>query len=100
MSTQTQITTAAQLGLTGLQFLMLMKNPAFPAPVSNDGKLNIVWNTTDIAAFLVLWNAALSNGWRPVPSTLATFPFSVASSKTVGPLYKPEGSRAPEFFDL
>ena len=100
MATQTQVTTASQLGLTGLQLLALMRNPAFPVPVSNDGKGNIAWNVSDITAFLVVWNAALSNGWRPIASTLATFPFTVAAAKTVGPGYKPEGSRAPEFLDL
>jgi hypothetical protein len=100
MSTQTQITTAAQLGLSGLQLLALMKNPAFPVPVSTDGKGNIAWNVSDIAAFLVTWNAAKAHGWKPVPGALPTFPFGTAAAATPGPSYKPEGSASPELFDL
>jgi hypothetical protein len=62
----TQPDVAAALGIPVLQLWTVSGNPQFPRPISNDGAGNVVWNSTVIAAFVVLRNAAKATAGKSI----------------------------------
>jgi len=78
----------AQLGVTGLQLLALMANPAFPAPSSGSG-MTASWASGPAASFATLWAAVLANGWKVSDALKPTAPLTLWSTTTPGPYYSP-----------
>jgi hypothetical protein len=58
----------------------LSANPAFPQPTGNDADGNVLWNTTDITAFVAQHRAAIANGWKIGTASLPSFNFAYAAS--------------------
>jgi len=77
---------ATQLGLTVLQVITLMANPAFPAPSSGNG-LSASWAAGPINAFASTWASVLANGWRAPTSIMGTAPLVLWASTTPGKYY-------------
>ena len=88
---------AAQLGLTVLQVLALMANPAFPAPSSGNG-LSAGWLSGPINTFASLWASVLSNGWKVSTAAMATAPLAFMAANTPGKYYVP--ALSDPLFDL
>jgi hypothetical protein len=93
----TQLTAAATLGLSIPQLLAVARNPSFPKPTASVNGV-ITWADADIAAFATVLSAVRANGWRLNPASLPTLPIAVASTKPVGPGYRPAGD--DPLFDL
>jgi predicted DNA-binding transcriptional regulator AlpA len=55
---------AATLSISVTALWSLSGNPQFPAPVSNDGAGNILWDSTAISTFAALQASALGRGWK------------------------------------
>jgi hypothetical protein len=99
MTTLTQAQVASALAIPQPEVLMLARNISFPRPTTVGAVL--MWDATAVSTFqTTLWAPAIARGWRPVASQLASFPFGTAAAANPGPSYKPEGSAAPELFDL
>jgi hypothetical protein len=86
------------LNISVLALWSLSGNPQFPAPTSNDGAGNVVWDSGDIAAFEALWTAARANGWVTSTAALPTANWSAMASTPIGSRYVP--ALSDPLFDL
>jgi hypothetical protein len=80
-----QAQTLAALDVTFTQLLLLMRNPAFPAPESNDGYGDVTFDQTAIDTFAGLMTSAASNGWTWGNADLPSANFAMLATSTPGP---------------
>jgi len=76
MPTLNQTQTLAALSCTFTQLLLLMRNPAFPPALSNDGYGHVTFDQTAIMA------SAASRGWTWGNSDLAAANWSMLASSS------------------
>jgi hypothetical protein len=79
------------LGVTYLQLLSLMRNAAFPAPLTNDGQGNLTFDSGAISTFGSLLSASLSNWPALGPDSYASANFAALATSAPGPFANSPG---------
>ena len=75
---------SVSLGLTVMQTLALMGNPAMPPPSAGNG-LTSSWLAGSAATAVALWSAVMANGWAVSPAAMSTAPLVYMSTNAPGP---------------